>query len=342
MAESRSIVILSDIHYAGAAEKARGWRESEFIKNPCLRAGVRAYRYFIWRRDPFGYNHLLDRFLNEAEPADFIFANGDYSCDSAFIGLSDDAAYQSADECLSKLREQFGAKLYLTIGDHELGKMSLFGGRGGLRLASWRRVRDGLNLQDFWRIEIGCYVLMGVTSSLLALPVYAPETLPEERAAWEELREAHFASIREAFSRLNLSQRVILFCHDPSALPFLWREETVRSRIHQIAVTIIGHLHSEFFMLNSRLLSGIPTLRVFGTSIRRMSAALNEARHWKPFNVRLCPALGGIQLLKDGGYLRVKLDPKARRPLEIQLHRLRWDKAGRPARRQSGSPAPAD
>ncbi len=41
----KSVVIISDIHYAGAAERARG-RDYEFraIANPLLRAFVRLYR----------------------------------------------------------------------------------------------------------------------------------------------------------------------------------------------------------------------------------------------------------------------------------------------------------
>jgi predicted MPP superfamily phosphohydrolase len=323
--DSRSILILSDIHYAGAAERERGWRESQFVSSPLLQLGLRAYRHFVWRRDPFAHNYLLDRFLQEAPTADFVVGNGDYSCDSAFVGLSDEPSFQSADECLQKLRKEFGQKLHLTIGDHELGKTSLFGGQGGMRLASWRRVREELKLPGFWQVEAGCYIVMGVTSSLLALPVYRPETLPEERAAWEDLRDVQCEAIRKAFESLHPSQRVILFCHDPTALPFLWRDDCVRSRIEQIDATVIGHLHSEFYMLNSRLLSGMPTLHIFGTAIRRMSAALNEARHWKPFKVRLCPSLAGIQLLKDGGYLRLELDPNGRRPPEFRLHRLRWN-----------------
>jgi hypothetical protein len=34
----------------------------------------------------------------------------------------------------------------------------------------------------------------------------------------------------------------------------------------------------------------------------------------------LCPALGGIQLLNDGGYFTVSLDPGARRPAEFTFH----------------------
>lgn len=252
--------------------------------------------------------------------------NGDYSCDSGFVGLSDEASYQSAEECLEKLRRRFGSSLHLTLGDHELGKMSLFGGRGGLRLASWHRAVDGLGLRPFWEIQLGRHVVMGVTSSLVALPVYEPETLPEERADWFDLRAEHLDRIRQAFANLRQEQRVILFCHDPTALPFLWRDDLIRSKLDHLSVTIIGHLHSELLLWQSRLLAGMPAIRGFGNSVRRMSEALSEARHWPSFRVRLCPALSGIELLKDGGYFDLELDLDGREPLEFRFHPLPWRK----------------
>ena len=52
----------------------------------------------------------------------------------------------------------------------------------------------------FWRVVRGNYVLLGVTSSLIALPVYQRDTLPDERAGWERLRASHLAEIRQAFA----------------------------------------------------------------------------------------------------------------------------------------------
>ena len=90
---------------------------------------------------------------NAAAAFDYVIANGDYSCNTAFVGLSDDAACQSARECLGKLRQRFGARLRANYGDHELGKITLFGAHGGMRLASWRRAREELGLQPFWRLR---------------------------------------------------------------------------------------------------------------------------------------------------------------------------------------------
>jgi len=322
MSRRQKILVLSDIHYAGEAESQRAGYETRIIANPVLRLGVSLYRHFVWRRNPFSHNHLLDDFIQHAESPDFVVGNGDYSCDTAFVGVSDDAAFQSTRECLDKLRRRFPTNLQLTIGDHELGKESLFGGQGGLRLASWTRALEALGLRPFWRIESGDYVLLGVTSPLIALPVYEPETLPEERNRWSELRAAHLAEIREAFASLKPRQHVLLFCHDPTALPFLWREEEVRRKLGQVERTIIGHLHSNLFLWNSRVLAGMPTVGFLGTSIRRMSAALNDARHWRTFNVELCPSLAGIELLNDGGYCELLIDEDVSRRARFIFHRL--------------------
>jgi len=321
MAYTTTLGILSDIHYAGAAEQARGDDfEVRSIANPLLRMVVRTHRHFLWLRHPLHQNHLLDEFLERSGSFDYVIANGDYSCNSAFVGLSDGAACQSVRECLGKLRQKFGANLRANYGDHELGKVSFLGGRGGMRLASWRRAREDLGLAPFWQLEIGKYVLIGLVSSLVALPVFEADTLPEERGEWGRLREEHLAEIRQAFSSLQPGRRVLLFCHDPTALPFLGREEAVRLRLPQIEQTIIGHLHSNLILWKSRRLAGMPRISFLGHTAQRLSTALREARQWRPFNVRLCPSLAGIELLKDGGYLTAELDPEGGRPARFQFH----------------------
>ncbi len=322
MSRSKTIFILSDIHYACAAEAQRTGHETRIIRNPLLRLTVKTYRHFIWQRDPFAHNHLLDDFLARADTAALVIANGDYSCDTRFVGVSDDAACESARLCLQKLRQRFGSNLLAVIGDHELGKMSLFGGVGGLRLASWHRVQKELQLFPFWQAEIGNYVLLGITSSLVALPVYEPETLPDERSEWRSLRAAHLMKIRGAFAQLEKSQRVLLFCHDPTALPFLWGETEIRQKLGQVEQTVIGHLHSSLFLRKTRVLAGMPTINFLGTPIKRMTSALKDARRWRHFRVRLCPSLAGIELLKDGGFYSAELDPGGKAPAVFRLHLL--------------------
>lgn len=326
MSESINVAVLSDIHYASAAEQARG-NDFEFrgLRNPFIRLFVRFHRRFVWLRDPLSQNYLLDRFIEQARGYDYVIANGDYSCNSAFVGLSDDAACQSASECLQKLRQTFGARLYANFGDHELGKISFFGGRGGMRLASWRRAVDTVHLQPIWRFNIGKYVLLGLVSSLVAFPVYEADCLPEERTEWKRLRQEHLDHVCSAFASLEPKQRLLLFCHDPTALPFLWRDATIRAKLGQIEHTIIGHLHSKLILWKSRLLAGMPRIAFMGHTAKRLSAALSEARHWRHFHVRLCPALAGIQLLNDGGYLSVKIAPDAAEPARFTFHPLPRD-----------------
>jgi 3',5'-cyclic AMP phosphodiesterase CpdA len=323
VAEIRTLGILSDIHYASAAEQARGDDyEYRDLSNPLPRALLRLVRRFIWLRHPLRQNHLLEAFLRQAGPLDLVVANGDYSCDSNFVGVSDDAAFQSARECLALLRGPFGSKLRANLGDHELGKLSSFGMRGGMRLASWRRATGELGLAPFWREVSGNYVLMGIVSSLVALPLFEVDMLPEERAEWERLRAEHLAAIRDTFAALRSGQRVLLFCHDPSALPFLLDEEVVRARLPQIEHTIVGHLHSQLVLRQTRWLAGMPPLSFLGHAAARYSAALRKARLWRPFRVRLCPSLAGLELLKDGGFYTVELDCQGNRPAVFHFHRL--------------------
>ncbi|MFM8469390.1 MAG: hypothetical protein ACKODH_05385 [Limisphaerales bacterium] len=324
MSGTATVLIVSDLHHAAVAERGRTGFElacaDSWLGLQCLRA----YRGLVWLRDPLGNGRFLQEFLRRCGAPDLAFANGDYSADSRFVGVSDDASFASAAECLTGLRSRFGHRLHATIGDHELGKMSLVGGHGGLRLASWPRTTTGLGLAPFWQHEWGSYVFMGVTSTLLALPIYEREMLPDERAEWESLRSAHLEEIRVALARLTPHQRVLLFCHDPTALPFLARVREVRDRLSQVEATVIGHLHSPLILRTGRMLSGMPTIPFLGVSVRRMSTALNEAKRWRPFNVRLCPALTGIQLLKDGGWLTVELDADARHPAKFHFHPLPW------------------
>ncbi len=320
--QRKTIFIVSDIHYACAAEQSRGDHEAKVISNPLLRLCVKLFRHYIWLREPMQKNHLLDQFIHCAGSPDLVIANGDYSCDSAFLGVSDEAAFQSARECLGKLRNKFSPNFRAIFGDHELGKLSFFGGRGGMRVASFHRAEKELGLEPFWKMELGNYVLLGVVSSLIALPVFESDILPEEFQEWSRLRENHLVKIRAAFADLKPDQKIILFCHDPTALPFLWEEEIVRAKLPQLEQTIIGHLHSPLILWKSHLLAGIPAVRFLGTTIKRATTALQRARHWREFHVRLCPSLAGIELLKDGGYLSVELDLTAKTPARFERHRI--------------------
>jgi len=203
-----------------------------------------------------------------------------------------------------------------------LGKKTLGAALGGLRLASLDRAERALALPPFWQVELGNYLLMGVVSSLLALPVYEPETQRPELPMWREHREAHLESIRRAFRQLRPAQRVILFCHDPTALPFLWQEPVIRGKLPQIERTIIGHLHSRLVLAKSRILAGMPVIPFLGHTTRRLTCALHQARLWEPFNLLLCPSLAGIELVRSGGFYTAELDLSGKHAAVFRLHHL--------------------
>ena len=194
-----SIAVVSDIHYAGPGEIERSGHESRAIGNPLLRSFVGVYRRYIWLRDVFAHNHLLEFFLDRVPQSDLVVGNGDYSCDTAFIGSVDPAAFESASLCLGKLREAYGDRFVAVMGDHELGKKSIFGGAGGMRLPSWDRALSGLKIEPFWIREVGVYRVIGIASSLVALPVFDADLLEDEVEGWNQIREKHLRQIESAF-----------------------------------------------------------------------------------------------------------------------------------------------
>ena len=321
MTESR-IFVVSDIHFAAATEQSREGYEANSVDNLIGRFALKAFRDHIWLPQPTRQNHLLDSFLTAAENADLVVGNGDYSCNTGFIGVADDAAFESAEACLRILRSRFSSRFHATIGDHELGKKSLAGNRGGLRLESFNRIEQFELLRPFWTVRIGRYLLIGVTSTLVALPLFNPEILPAERTEWADLRVEHLREIQETFRQLTPQDRVILFCHDPSALPFLHSEPELIAKVKQIELTIIGHLHSPLVYFASRFFSGIPPIRFLGNSIRRFSSALQNAKGWRDFNVHLCPSLAGIELLKDGGFLELRVPNSGFGRVQCIRHRI--------------------
>ncbi len=320
----RRLAIVSDIHYAGPREFAHG-PDFEFAgaKASLAKSFATLYRNFIWMRNPVGNNSLLDRFIERAGDADLVIANGDYTCDVAGLGVGHDDGLESVQLCLGKLRQAFGSRLHAISGDHEFGKVSLLGDHGGLRLNAWQRATNDCGLRPFWRVELGNCVLLGITSTLISLPLYRADALESEWAGWEKLRADHLAEIRAAFDALQPQQRVILFCHDPTSLPHLWREPAVRAKVNQIANTIIGHLHTRLLLWEARVLAGVPPVRGLGISMQRMTTGLRDARDWRPFKVRLCPALAGIQLMRGGGYLTMDVDESGAKMPVIKFHLIR-------------------
>ena len=322
MSKNITLAVISDIHYAGPKEQARGHEFLQGVDDWPTLLFLKAYRRYFWLKEPFAHNHLLDRFIAENPKADFVVANGDYCCNVAYLGVRDEGTFQSAEQCLQKLRQGFGSRFWATIGDHELGKKKMGGEAGGLSLVSWQRSTQELALEPFWEFQIGHYRILGVVSTLVALPIYGSEASPDQRPAWQALADAHLAQIEQAFQSLQPEERVILFCHDPSALPYLYQSAVVRAKLSQIERTIIGHLHSPVLIKQSQLLSRIPPLN-FGHTSRRITTALRQFRLWKEFKYLLCPAPFGVEIAKDGGYYVVELDPTAVQPAKFIFHPFR-------------------
>src|SRR5689334_3071143 len=115
MTNATHLALVSDLHYASPEETARRATMYRPIRSPLRRWLVGQYRHWFWLRDPFAHNQLLDRFLAGTRGADFAVANGDYSCDSAYVGVSDPCALASARTCLGRLRAQFAGRFQATF-----------------------------------------------------------------------------------------------------------------------------------------------------------------------------------------------------------------------------------
>lgn len=319
------LLVVSDPHWAGPAEQARAGYESRAIPHPLQRALAVVWRRGFWLADPMAHNDKLGRVLALNPDPDLVVANGDYSVDSAFVGIADDASCDSAERCLASLRTAYGDDRLLTVaGDHELGKHSLFGGVGGPRFESWRRLGSRLGIPAWWHRDIGRHRLIGLPSTLVAMPAFEPELLPEEAPAWRAERDRLLAGVADALESAGPERRIVLFCHDPTALPFLEALPEVRARLSQWEATIIGHLHSPTIARLARALAGMPEIRGLGSTVRRCSAALNRARTWEAFRVRLCPSPTGAEALEDGGWLTGEWDPDRPDPILWTRHRLPW------------------
>lgn len=322
--DSYTLVFASDIHYPGPQERQRHDYEFKIIKNPIQRLLVKGYRHYIWLKDPFAHSYMLDRMLAQTPPSpDIVVILGDLSCDSAFVGVSDPAAYESTCLCIDKLKSRFGNKVKITFGDHDIGKTSLVGGIGGPRLRSWYLLTEEMGLEDLWIEYLGQTAIIGIASTIVALPVFIPEILKEELPQWIELRNKYLQRLIHIFETLTDHTPIILCLHDPTALPYLLEIRQISEKLPQIKVTVIGHLHTHLILRTAKFLAGMPQIRFLGNTIRRMTTGLQQARIWKKFKLQLCPSLTGIELLKYGGFLILYLNNNGSY-LKWELKRLVW------------------
>ena len=302
------ILIVSDIHYACDREKARVDFRTAGISNPLTRFLVGTWSDWLWEGDPFARNDAFERFLARDFYADLVVANGDYTADTAFIGIADSAAHESALHVMTQLEQRFGKQLKGIIGDHELGKISPDGGRGGMRLDALHASHNLPAVSSQWSQHTERLSLIGVNSTLIALPVLERDMLPSEKQDWLRHSAEHIDWIRSTFENLPSEQRIVLFCHDPTALPYLHRIPEIRKRLHQIQHTVIGHLHSDWILNTANQLTWFPRIHQLGAGVQRVSQGLNESRCWRDFNLLFCPALDGIRWHK-GASLILDINP---------------------------------
>ena len=319
---SFQILLLSDVHYACAAERLRGDYEARTINHPLLRVLLGAYRRHVWCKDPLSQNRYLTDFLAVATQADLCLGLGDYTCDSAFIGVADDAAMQSASICLNRLRNHFGDRFRGLIGDHDLGKQSLSGRVGGMRLESWQRCCGPLQLESVLHQPVGKVHLVGMNSSLLTLPACWMDFEADQRAAWLALRDRHLQALKGILDGIPGDHRILFFMHDPTGLAMLLEHDWVRRCLPRLDGTWVGHLHSPWVFKASRWLSGMPRIRCMGNAVTKLSAALQQRHLWEPFKVRLVPAPGGIEIAPQGGYGDLRIDPEGKLPPDFCIRPL--------------------
>jgi hypothetical protein len=152
----------------------------------------------------------------------------------------------------------------------------------------------------------GDFHLIGINSSLFGLHLFLPEALEDEVPEWHRRRVEHTREVCEAFDGLPERARVLLFCHDPSALAVLRRFPSVQMRIHQIERTILGHLHTPALLALVKLLPKIPKVNPKYPVARIIAHSLRDARTWKMFNPILCPSTFGTGKHVSGGLLFVE------------------------------------
>jgi hypothetical protein len=251
---------------------------------------------------------------------EWVVANGDYGGDWGGVGLSDEHTFESVAGVIQRLRRAFPGRCRFVFGDHELGKYSTERREGGIRLASLTHGEDRLGIRSFWHERHGRFHLIGINSTLFTLELFLPEALESEIGLWMEYRRQHLDEVRDAFRRLPGDARVLIFCHDPSALSILHEVPEVRARLPQIERTVLGHLHAPRLLHAARWLSRLPRLSPRYPVARIIAQGVRGARHWKAFRPAVCPSTFGAGQHFAGGLLFLQTDEGGR--LHVRRRRL--------------------
>lgn len=327
------LAVLSDIHFVGPAELAlanSSYHSIQAHPDPI----ARVWRKGLYRvRRRFWNGHLKWRHtaflqaLNEVAEwnPDWVVANGDYGGDLGGVGLSHRATLDSARLVVELIRARFPDRCRFVFGDHDLGKYSTLLREGGIRLSSLELGEKELQIPSFWHEVDDEFHLIGVNSSLFTLDLFLPEAIADEVPEWRRRRDAHIAQVTHAFERLPAKARVVLFCHDPSALTVLSGLPVIRRRLPQIELTVIGHLHSPTLLRLARYAARLSGLKPRYPVARIVAKGLAGARHWKLFNPVVCPSTFGTGHHVAGGILVVSCDPDGKiRARRVRVHRRQY------------------
>jgi hypothetical protein len=324
------LAVMSDVHVMGVGEEEMSEASERDLgrEDHPVRAGLRrrlnGLRNRFWHWDSESrqacFLHALE-IIDEHQP-DLVILNGDYGGDHEGVGLSDDHTFDSAALVIDMVRDIFPDRSRLVFGDHDLGKYNTLRGRGGIRLASLHRGEDLLGIESFWQHPFGRYHLIGVNSSLLTLALFQPEALPEEWEEWQRLRQEHARQIEDAFQGLSDDARVVLFCHDPSALSEVASLPAVAARAPQILRTIVGHVHTPVLLQMNRLLRHAPLIKTRYPIARIISQGAKGSRTWKMFHPLVCPSTFGVGNHISGGVLFLTGD-ETHQPLAAERRRIR-------------------
>lgn len=323
------LAVISDIHMVGPAELALADESYDSLRigaDPVTRA-LRSSLYRVRRRFWNGHlkwrNTAFLRALDEAAELDpdWVVANGDYGGDFGGVGLSHQATFDSARVAVDMIRSRFAERSRFVFGDHDLGKYSTVLREGGIRLESLELGESILKIPSFWHEVDEGYHLLGVNSSLFTLDLFLPEALAEEIPEWKRRRAEHIETVTRAFEELPGKGRVILFCHDPSALTALRHIPVVRRRLPQIEMTVIGHLHSPALLRFARYASRLSDLTPRYPVARIVAHGLAGARHWNQFHPVVCPSTFGTGHHVAGGILLLRRNAEGK--LETVRQRVR-------------------
>jgi hypothetical protein len=258
-----------------------------------------------WREEAFlrALVHIADY------KPDWVIANGDYGGDYGGIGVSDDATFHSAAGVIRAIRKVFHEQCRFVFGDHDLGKYSTLLRGGGIRLRSLELGEQRLGIPSFWHEVDEDYHLIGLNSSLITLDLFLPEALTHEIPEWERRRKQHVEEVSETFARLPGRSRILLFCHDPSALHALSHIRPVRNRIKQIEMTVIGHLHAPGLLKLARLVpKSASQWRPKYPVARIIADGLKGVASWRMFKPVVCPSTFGAGHHLRGGVLLIEKD----------------------------------